>query len=59
MTIPMTDFGKCELSPNYNYVKFYNPSEHLAIHEVTVPFKGRVTFKQYISKKHKSFGIKI
>ena len=35
------------------YAKFYNPSEHLAVKEVTVKFKGRVIFRQYISKKKK------
>ena len=33
-----------------NFSKFYNPSEHLAIDEVSVKFKGRVVFKQYIPK---------
>jgi len=28
------------------YAKFYNPSEHLAVNEVTVKFKGRVIFRQ-------------
>jgi hypothetical protein len=44
---------------NENYAKFYNPSEHLAVDEVIVKFKGRVIFKQHITKKHKRFGIKI
>jgi len=39
--------------------KFYNPSENLAIDEVIVSFKGRVSFTQYIHKKCKHFGIKI
>ena len=42
-----------------NFSKFYNPSEHLAVDEVIVKFKGRVIFKQYIPKKRKCFGIKI
>ena len=42
-----------------NFAKFYNPSEHLAIDEVIVRFKGRVIFKQYIPKKRKRFGIKM
>jgi len=42
-----------------NFSKFYNPSEHLAIDEVIVKFKGRVLFKQYISEKSKRFGIKM
>ena len=42
-----------------NFSKFYNPSEHLAVDEVIVKFKGRVLFKQYIPKKRKRFGIKM
>ena len=41
------------------YSKFYNPSEHLALDEVIVKFKGRVIFKQRNPKKRKGFGIKI
>ena len=44
---------------NEAYAKFYNPSEHLAVDERIVNFKGRVTFRQYIPKKGKRFGIKI
>ena len=44
---------------NEAYAKFYNPSEHLAVDEVIVQFKGRVVFRQYIPKKRKRFGIKI
>jgi len=44
---------------NEAYAKFYNPSEHLAVHEVIVKFKSRVIFRQYIPKKRKHFGIKI
>src|SRR5215469_353912 len=39
--------------------KFYSPSEHLAIDEVIVKYKGRVIFRQYIPKKQEHFGIKI
>ena len=42
-----------------NFSKFYNPSEHLAVGEVIVKFKGRTVFKQYIPKKRKRFGIKM
>ena len=35
------------------------PLEHLAVDEVTVKFKGRVIFRQYIPKKRKHFSIKI
>ena len=44
---------------NQAYPKFYNPSEHFAVYEVTVKFQGRVIFRQYIPKKRKHFGIKI
>ena len=44
---------------NDKFSKFYNPSEHLAIDEVIIKFKGRAIFRQYIPKKHKRFGIKI
>ena len=41
-----------------NYSKFYNPSENMAVDEVTVKYRGRVIW-QYIPKKRKRFGIKI
>jgi hypothetical protein len=44
---------------NNSYEKYYNPSEHLAVDEIIVKFKGKVIFRQYIPKKHKRFGIKI
>jgi 5-methylcytosine-specific restriction endonuclease McrBC GTP-binding regulatory subunit McrB len=44
---------------NVVYSKFYNLSEHLAIDEVNVLFKGKVAFKYCIPKKHKCLGIKI
>jgi len=34
-----------------NFSEVYNPSEHLAVDEVIVKFKGRVVFEQYILKK--------
>jgi hypothetical protein len=37
----------------------YNPSEHLAVDEIIVKFKGSVIFRQYVPKKRKHFGIKI
>jgi hypothetical protein len=43
---------------NDTHAKFYNPSENLVVDKVTVLFKGRVIFKQYIPKKHKRYGIK-
>jgi len=42
-----------------NFLKFYNPSEYLAVVEVIVKFKGRTVFKQYIPKKCKCFSIKM
>jgi len=44
---------------NKAYAKFYNHSEHLAVDEVIVKFKGTGIFKQYIPKKRKCFSIKI
>ena len=44
---------------NKDYTKFYHPSEHLAVDEVIVKFKGRVIFRQYIPKERKHFSIKI
>jgi len=41
------------------YSKLYNPSEHMAIDEVTVLFRGKGAFWQCIPKKHKCLGIKI
>jgi hypothetical protein len=38
---------------------FYKPFEHLAIYDTIVLFGWNVAFKQFIPKKHKSFGIKI
>ena len=32
---------------NQKFSKFYSPSEHLAIDEVIVKFKGRVIFRQF------------
>jgi hypothetical protein len=31
-----------------NFSKFYNPTQHLAVNDVIVKFKGRTVFKQYI-----------
>ena len=44
---------------NKTFSKFYSPSEHLAVDEVIVLFKGRVIFQKYTSKKHKRCGITI
>lgn len=37
----------------------YNPTEYLAVHEVTVKFKRKVGYWQYAPKKRKRFGIKL
>jgi hypothetical protein len=44
---------------NNKFCEMYNPTEHLAVDEVIMLYKGRVIFQQYIPKKHKRFGIKI
>ena len=44
---------------NNKFCELYNPTEHLAVDEVIVLYKGRVVLQQYIPKKHKRFGIKI
>jgi len=33
------------------FSKFYSPSEHVAVGEVIVKFKGNVIFRQYVPKK--------
>jgi hypothetical protein len=35
---------------NDSYDILYIGSENLAVGEVTIPFKGRITFKQYTNK---------
>src|SRR5215469_5043098 len=44
---------------NNKCFEMYNPTEHRAVDEVIVLYKGRVIFRQYIPKKHRRFGIKI
>ena len=44
---------------NNKFFELYNPTEHLAVDEVIVLYKGSVVFQQYIPKKHKRFGTKI
>jgi hypothetical protein len=34
------------------YAKYFSPTEHLAVDEIIVLFKGRVVFKHDITKKH-------
>jgi hypothetical protein len=40
---------------NNKFCEMCNPTEHLAVDEVIVLYKGRVIFRQYIPKKHKRF----
>jgi len=49
----------CLFDLNNKFCELYNLTEHLAVNEVIVLYKGRVVFQQYIPKKHKRFGIKI
>jgi len=44
---------------NDSYAKYYSLTDHLAVDEIILLFKGRVIFKQNIPKKHKQFGIKL
>ena len=44
---------------NNEFCELHNWTEHLAVDEVIVLYKGRVVFWQYIPKKHKRFGIQI
>jgi len=42
-----------------SYAKYYSLTDHLAVDEIILLCKGRVIFKQYITEKHKHFGIKL
>ncbi|GBP24853.1 PiggyBac transposable element-derived protein 4 [Eumeta japonica] len=44
---------------NQNLKKFYLPGENLTIDEQLVPFRGRVSFKQYLPSKPDKHGMKI
>jgi len=44
---------------NNKFCELHNRTEHLAVGEVIVLYKGRVVFWQNTPKKHKRFGIKI
>jgi hypothetical protein len=44
---------------NETFLKFCSISEHLAVDEVIILFKGRVIFRRYHPMKHKHLGIKI
>ena len=43
---------------NKAFSKFYSPSELLAVDDVIILFQGRVIFRQYIPKKHKTVASK-
>ena len=56
-----TDCGKRVIFDKVSdsYAKYYSLAKQLAVDKIIVLFKGRAIFKQYISKKHKWFGIKL
>ena len=56
---PSVKFWLLTLTGCQAYTKFYNPSELIAVDDLTVKFKCGVIFRQYIPKKRKSVGIKI
>jgi hypothetical protein len=41
------------------YSTMYHSTKYLAVDEVTVKYKGRVGFQQYIPRRQKRFGIKL
>jgi len=41
------------------FSKIFNPSENLPVDQMTVLFKGRVIFRQYVPRKYKQSGIQI
>lgn len=53
----MIDSGKDKLS--YLCAKYCTLTEHLAVGEIVVLFRGRVIFKQHMQKKHKWLGVKM
>ena len=53
----MMDCGKDKLS--YLCANYYSPTEHSAVGEIVVLFRGRLIFKQHLQKKHKCMGIKM
>jgi hypothetical protein len=69
-----TDNASDNKGPNYNrlwklkcivnllndaHSKYHAPFKHLAVGKVVLFFTGSIIFKQYISQKHKRFGINI
>lgn len=53
---PIRELWECV---NQNLKKFYLPGENLTIDEQLVPFRGRVSFKQYLPSKPDKYGMKI
>ena len=43
---------------NNKFCELYNPTEHLAVDEMIMLYKGKVVFWQYIPKKHKNLASK-
>ena len=44
---------------NHKLQKFYLPGENLTIDEQLIPFRGRVSFEQYLLSKPDKYGIKM
>lgn len=44
---------------NHKLQKYYLPGENLTIDEQLIPFRGRVSFKQYLPSKPDKYGIKM
>lgn len=42
-----------------NFEKYFTPKEHICIDETLVPFRGRLSFLQYIKNKRHKFGVKL
>ena len=44
---------------NTNFKKYYHPTELICIDESMIPFRGRISFRQYMKQKKHKYGIKI
>lgn len=42
-----------------NFQRSYTPSEYVTIDEMLIPFRGRCSFKVYMPKKPKKYGVKV
>jgi hypothetical protein len=49
----------CLFDLKNKFCGLYSVTEHLAVDEVIMLYKGRVVFRQYMPKKRKRFGIRI